>query len=159
MKDVVKDYPGTYDPNVMEELRKKGGAPFVLGTPTKYESVHQVAIPFHREAKLFGAAGKDKLFNDCCTPYDSTDYYASLYPLMGYSDGGGWTDCQTLSEWEQQNGACNDGRRWIRSGDFWHSVLECFDEVRTKSFILLIVAVLSPPEIWKSDGGCWECHS
>ena len=136
MAHVVKEYPGTYDPNVMEELRKP-----VPGKREKgYESVHQVAFPFHRLAKLFSVEfcveveGLSRCEFDV-TPKDSTDYYARLYPLMGPTNGGGWTE------------------------DGWRSVLECFDEVRTKSFILLIVAVLSPPEIWKSDGGCWECHS
>ena len=131
MTEVVDDYPGTYDPNVMDELRKDEVKKEEIRKG--YESVRQVAFPFHREAKLFSAEveGSSRGGIDV-TPYDSTDYYARLYPLMGKDGGGGWTDCETLSEY----GACDNGR-WLPSSDFWPSVLKCFDDVSTKSFIVL----------------------
>ena len=95
MTEDVKDYPGTYDPNVMDELRKKG-----------YESVHQVALPFHREAKLFTTEfsvtvkGLSRGGTDV-TPYDSTDFYARLYPLMD-PEAGTSSQCNE-DEWQESN--------------------------------------------------------
>ena len=121
MTEVVNDYPGTYDPNVMEELRKP-----VPGKREKgYESVHQVAFPFHRLAKLkhLLATVEGKQFD--VTPYDSTDYYARLYPLMGNYGGVG------IGGWRMDND------KLVPTSDFWPSVLKCFDDVSTKSFIVL----------------------
>ena len=52
----------SYDPKIMEELRNIG-----------IKTVHKVAFPFHREAQWY---------DDCCSPYNSEDYFARLYQLL-----------------------------------------------------------------------------
>ena len=53
----------SYDPSVMEDLRVSG----------KYKSVHRLISPFHKEAEWY---------DDCCKPYNSDDYYPSMYAML-----------------------------------------------------------------------------
>ena len=82
----MQDYVNvsSYDPSVMEELRVSGG----------YKSVHRVMFPFHKEVQWY---------DDCCTPYNSDDYFPILYDML-----------------KDEN---ND--------DYWKYLYECFRDVST----------------------------
>ena len=95
----------TYDPDVMEDRREKDQDE---GKGSRSGSVHRVAFPLHKEGRWLGPGydkkdvWQDNGFAPGITPYDPTDYFARLYPILS---GG--------------------------SDDFWQSVLKCFDLAST----------------------------
>ena len=90
LKNAIRDEwnISSYDPNIMEEFRVSG------------KTVHKVAFPFHREALLY---------NDCCNPHNSKDYFARLYQLL------------------------NDDN----NEDYWKYLYTCFNDASTRTLELI----------------------
>ena len=90
MKNALRDEwnISSYDPNIMEEFRVSG------------MTVHKVSFPLHREAYLY---------DDCCNPHNSKDYFARLYQLL------------------------NDDN----NEDYWKYLYTCFNDVSTRTLELI----------------------